>query len=246
MQRFAGVRPVRSSGAATLPPAREFGPAASAAPAAPAAAAHDFARVAVSAPVQRAARRHPVYDRARPATAVSPLGQPGGMKGRGTAVIQRVIKLNGQQLSDDEVAQHGADATERTILANWAASDVEHRFTKARHLKKAVASVKTKPTDASDLYKKANLKFLTKADNRLPTLYFKSGDDSGRLRQQHGKGPKVGSETNKKDYFFENSAHLDTFEAAAKDAKANDRAFDPTALNLVHSTAATDDYHHTK
>jgi hypothetical protein len=183
--------------------------------AAPAAAAHDLSRVAVSAPVRR------------------PLP--------GAAPIQRVIKVGGNVLADHEVAAHGTDAAERTILDNWSKSPVEHSFGEAGHLTEAVANVKGEPDDAP-LYSAANLKFATKSANRLPTLYFKSGADSGRLRQQHPKGPKAGKETNKTDYFFGSEGDISAFHGAARKARRDKTAFDTSGL--THGTDPQDDAFH--
>lgn len=47
------------------------------------------------------------------------------------------------------------------------------------------------PYTAEKVYTPENFYFATKAKNRLPTLYFRTDHGSGRLRQEHGDGPKV-------------------------------------------------------
>jgi hypothetical protein len=112
-------------------------------------------------------------------------------------VTQRRIKLNGQDVVLGDLLKKVDDEKARLVLANWGWSPMEHDFVagspKAAEAKlfSAVESAKTQEVNPPDLYRAANLKFLTKAGGRLPTLYFSSGNHSGRIRQQHGSGPAV-------------------------------------------------------
>ncbi|SEN13942.1 hypothetical protein [Nitrosomonas marina] len=125
-------------------------------------------------------------------------------------VAQRVIKLDGADIDTAQLLAESADKAEKIIIANWDWSETVHDFTtnEARNLSakqsllNAIQVAKSKDKDVPALFSAANLKFLTKAEGRLPTLYFVQGADSGRLRQQHGGGPAVSSEVNKIDYFL--------------------------------------------
>lgn len=187
-----------------------------------------------------------------------------GIKGQRKRVVQRVIKVNGQDQDDEAMkallSQWEEDKPERTILANWHASKTVHDFVaKDKHknkddakakaaLKEAVEDAKTKAKEPPTLYKAANLKFLTQAEGRLPTLYFKSGNQSGRIRQQHGSGPAVKAETNKVDYFFAEKGDMNKFEKAAQKAWKQDKvAFNPTPEEREGYGASlipTEDYYH--
>jgi hypothetical protein len=182
--------------------------------------AHDFSRVAVSSPARRGAGQGPV-----------------------SSVVQRVIKVK-EADADLAALKQGKSDAHQAVLQNWADSETVHDFSAEDELHGAAASAAAQPDEASALYGAANLKFLTKADGRLPTLYFKSGANSGRLRQQHGGGPKASSEANKTDYFFASQAHLNAFHAAAKKAKKDDVAFEPDAAVHHFSTVPTDDHYH--
>lgn len=47
------------------------------------------------------------------------------------------------------------------------------------------------PHSPGRVYRQENLRFATKAPGREPTLYFRTSHGSGRLRQQHPRGPKI-------------------------------------------------------
>lgn len=157
-----------------------------------------------------------------------------GLAGQGNKVVQRRIQFNGVDVDLGSLLKRAKDMKERVILANWGWSDIVHNFRRSKKHKtprkalvKAVESAKSQVKDVPPLYKAGNLMFLTKAGGRLPTLYFRSGNDSGRIRQQHRSGPMVGRETNKIDYFFPDKARMDKFGAATKKARAKDKAFKP-------------------
>ena len=155
-------------------------------------------------------------------------------QGRSSQTVQRRIFLDGQEAPLQKLLSQAKDAKERVILANWGWSDTKHNFEsrkngpKARQrLIEAIASAKSQAKDVSSLYSASNLMFLTKASGRLPTLYFRSGNESGRIRQQHGGGPRVVSETNKIDYFFSDESQKKKFHKAAKYAMDNGKKFKP-------------------
>ncbi len=47
------------------------------------------------------------------------------------------------------------------------------------------------PYTEDEVYKQENLRFATHEQGRAPTLYFRTGHGSGRLRQEHPDGPKI-------------------------------------------------------
>jgi hypothetical protein len=62
------------------------------------------------------------------------------------------------------------------------------------------------------VYTSKNLCFATKEASRQPTLYFRSPDGCGRIRQEHARGPKIQDvRTNMLDVFFKSSDQLDAF-----------------------------------
>lgn len=234
MRTFAQARPALAAVRSALPPARAFGPAVAAAPAT---AGHDFARVAVSAPF---------------AGSLSGRHVPSSLLGEG--VIQRTIRLNGKAAILDHLKQ-GKSERHRGILDTWHNSNTVHDFEgetdddALNDLHEAVGSASAQPTDVPALYSSQNLKFLTRAGGREPTLYFGSADGrSGRIRQQHPAGPKVASQVNKRDYFFEQESDLDDFDRRAMKAWKRDRRFNPRKLRrkkaLAFSSRPRQDAYH--
>ena len=163
------------------------------------------------------------------------------------AVAQRVVKLDGKTLDDKDVDKYAKDPKEKAILMNWMKSKTEHNFeaysnaSPQESLQIALQEAKSKPEETPDLYKKDNLKFATETDHRLPTLYFKNGNESGRLRQQHPEGPLEDHHTNQFHYFFENEEDAVNFDEAAFQAMEKDQVFRP-AYNYKE-TPANGDYH---
>ncbi|MCP5447040.1 MAG: DUF4157 domain-containing protein [Chromatiaceae bacterium] len=165
-------------------------------------------------------------------------------------IVQRKILLDDVKADLGSLITEAHDAAERVILANWGWSATEHNFVKTKRLsakqqlKAAIKSAKAQVIEVPALYSAANLKFLTKAAGRLPTLYFVSGNESGRIRQQHGGGPKVAGQTDKIDYFFADADGLDRFEAAARRAKKRNLAFNPTLSDYSATLTPTADALH--
>lgn len=159
-------------------------------------------------------------------------------------VTQRVIKLDGADINTARLLAEAADMAEKIIIANWDWSQTVHNFTtnKKRNLSakqkllNAVQLAKSQVKDVPALFSAANLKFLTKAEGRLPTLYFVQGAHSGRLRQQHGSGPAVLSEVNKIDYFFASKSKMRKFQAIAVQAMTKGEDFNPD-LNAYEATS---------
>ncbi len=75
-----------------------------------------------------------------------------------------------------------------------------------------------------NFFTKQNLKYITQDVDRKPTLYFENKGQSGRLRQQHNKGPLIRMEPANRKYFFkdkakaiEAQAHYSEFTGEGKD-----------------------------
>ncbi|HEU0054759.1 MAG TPA: hypothetical protein VFQ39_16345 [Longimicrobium sp.] len=212
MRQVAPPRSAPEARTPAFPSPRAFGSVPHAGTAADPVLAHDFSRVAVSAP--------------------------------DSGVVQRVIHIEGRKAKRKQLSK-GRSKDEKRILKHWRKSNTVHDFTRPEHLDDALASAVGQPAEPPDLYGAGNLAFLTEADNRLPTLYFKEGNTSGRLRQQHGHGPKAASETNKRDYFFRKKKDLDKFHKAARKARRKGKKFDPWGIRWgFHKTPRHDDYHH--
>lgn len=153
---------------------------------------------------------------------------------QGSQPVQRRILLDGRAVVLADYLRRARDPKERVILSNWGWSKTDHNFQSTKdgtsakqRLLAALASARSQVKDVPALYSASNLMFLTKAGGRMPTLYFKSGSDSGRIRQQHGGGPKVVREKNKTDYFFTDQKKMHKFYKAAKYARKNDQNFKP-------------------
>ena len=142
-------------------------------------------------------------------------------------VIQRTLKVGGQDFTQAEIDNLYRPGARRTILGNWRASALEHSFATVDKLKEAAMRARDTVPDAAGLFTKANLIFTTETGTRAPTLYFRSGNQSGRLRQQHGSGPLVRTETDKVDYFFSTKAAAEQCRDAARAARTNNDDFVP-------------------
>jgi hypothetical protein len=182
---------------------------------------------------------------------VQQTGAGQGMENAQRSVIQAKILLNGEEAKlEDLLAQWENDEAAQNILTNWSKSEIPHNFedgqkgTAKQALATAVKSAKKRSKEAPALYKKENLKFLTKDENRLPTLYFKSGNDSGRIRQQHKSGPEVIAETYKVDYFFPKNEDKTKFSNAASKAKNGKVAFKPNLEDYNATLEIKDGYYH--
>jgi len=164
--------------------------------------------------------------------------------------VQRVLALNGQRLDTAVPLEAADDVNARVIIANWGWSSTTHDFVGASdqaaydRLWAAVDAAKTQVVDPPGLYSAANLAFLTAAADRLPTLYFIAGSTSGRIRQQHGAGPAVISQSDKVDYFFSTRGDLDRFQAAARTARDAGDDFQPDLSAFNATTTPTANYFH--
>ena len=168
----------------------------------------------------------------------------------GQEVIQRRILFDGKQVEIGKQLSRASDMKERVIIANWDWSQTDHDFVTTKRgtsqdkLDKAVASAKAQVVDVPPLYSASNLMFLTHGSDRLPTLYFKSGNLSGRIRQQHGSGPVVIDQTDKVDYFFPSKDKMDLFYDATADARTKKADFNPDLSTFEATLTPTAGYYH--
>ena len=106
--------------------------------------------------------------------------------------------------------------------------------------------------EVPSLFRAKNLMFLTRTDDNLPTLYFSHGQQWGRLRQEHDKGPRVTlRKNNTNDYFFFTHSEGDAFYTELLKAKKQKEEIPTNAVDygaipepgtdLVHYDATYDD-----
>jgi hypothetical protein len=95
------------------------------------------------------------------------------------------------------------------IVEAWHRSDIAHCFKNKRRFKEAVRrnqkTLKSWARDGIDmLFTRSNYLFSTQAECREETLYFKDGatGQTGRLRQQHSKGPLVKIDKEPRTHLF--------------------------------------------
>jgi len=164
--------------------------------------------------------------------------------GKHSRVAQFRILFDGRQVKLTRLLRRATGDEERVILANWGWSKTQHNFasgilglTARERLFEAIGSASSQVKNPPALYSAANLMFLTKASGRLPTLYFRSGNQSGRIRQQHGAGSKVDREVNKVDYFFSSKSSMKKFFKAALKAAEHGRRFNPRLARYGASLA---------
>lgn len=106
----------------------------------------------------------------------------------------------------DELIKKIPNATEKQkqVIKAWHESGLEHSFSDDKKFKHAVNdNVKTLESweTAKDLFQSDNFLFSTKALNRQETLYFVN-EESGRLRQQHAKGPHAKIDDSLREHLF--------------------------------------------
>jgi hypothetical protein len=181
---------------------------------------------------------------------VQQTGAGQGTENAQRSVVQRRLLVQDGEVNLSLLLKLAPDMATRVIIANWAWSDTPHNFSSVEKLFEAINAARLKSKDVPALYSSDNLEFLTQTPGRLPTLYFKSGINSGRIRQQHGSGPAVIAETYKKDYFFEDNADKSNFaEAASAARRANPKltfhpnSDDPETYFNVKLDPTEGDYH---
>lgn len=86
------------------------------------------------------------------------------------------------------------DDFERQIIGAWCRSKIDHRFKNKKKFRKAVRKnqrVLRGPVAIEAIFTSRNYLFSTVTEGREETLYFRerNGNRTGRLRQQHPRGP---------------------------------------------------------
>ena len=192
----------------------------------------------------RAASPHMTYEHA--------LGLQAGIGNRNTSAVLTAASGSGRkltlgrqrtELSEADVAGITTDPIEQKILRQWMRADVPHHFATRARLIKALRSAKNwhaQSVQPPALFRRANLVFLTSAENREVTLYFVQGDKSGRIRQQHQSGPLAVQEEGNKHYFFSSEEAATEFRRRAEDARFRRTKFiASTHSDLQYSTKAS-------
>lgn len=93
----------------------------------------------------------------------------------------------------------------KEIARTWQESRIKHNFEDEGHFKKALRrNLKTLdfPATIEALFRPAKWFFSTQANGRLETLYFKNKKHTGRLRQQHPKGPLAKIDKKAREHLF--------------------------------------------
>lgn len=132
-------------------------------------------------------------------------------------VVQRTVRvrdaniaLGGVNAAVDRAAVHAIAPnleTWRTILSAWVSSPLQHDFSRYKSLAKALTrAAAMRGEDGGEvpaLFRAAHHIFTSRSGDRPPTLYFRSGDTTGRLRSQHPTGPlaKIDASTSHRLFF---------------------------------------------
>lgn len=106
---------------------------------------------------------------------------------------------------------------DRQIVKAWERSRIEHHFKNRRSFKEAVRKNRKAlafPGKIASLFKASNYLFSTKAQGRKETLYFENAvtKETGRLRQEHSKGPLARIDKRPKRHRFLTTKRLDSLE----------------------------------
>lgn len=104
------------------------------------------------------------------------------------------ILINGAQMTYRDTTQliSEQDSFVRQIVSAWHKSDTRHSFRDEESFKNAVRKNRKtlqSPDAIERLFRSSNYLFSTQSEGRAGTLYFKDSTATGRLRQQHPKGP---------------------------------------------------------
>ncbi|GEM_PF-4298429 len=152
--------------------------------------------------------------------------------------IQRRIYFNNTEANLSEVFSVVPYGKKRVIASNWHWAKMIHKFeadTDSEAKDKLIAAIDKVADQSSEppsLFQQSNLMFVTKASGRQPTLYFRQGNDTGRLRQQHPSGPTLAQETNKTDYFFQSQEAARQFAGYARNVYKRQRKGENARLNI--------------
>lgn len=101
------------------------------------------------------------------------------------------------------------------------------------------------PHSPDRVYRPENLRFATKAPGREPTLYFRTSHGSGRLRQQHPRGPKIqGIVKHTSHAFFAHKKARKEFRREFKSSDKTRRAFRELRAKHAGKHTPTARYYH--
>ncbi|MEM8637675.1 MAG: hypothetical protein AAGG51_02485 [Cyanobacteria bacterium P01_G01_bin.54] len=136
--------------------------------------------------------------------------------------LQRRVLFNGTPATYKEV-QPFATPQHELVYANWDTAELDHNFedsknkgTALNRLRKALSIAANQSAEKPALYSLRYYLFKTKGEGREPTLYFRKGKLTGRLRQQHKGGPTIKWEKNKTDYFLKTKDDAKLLDAIIK------------------------------
>jgi hypothetical protein len=115
------------------------------------------------------------------------------------------IFIKGKEITSDELTQFTAKA-DAVIVSAWRESNIRHRFRTQDQFKQAIRRNRraAKSAETNGLFTSRNHLFSTKSPTREETLYFrnKAENQTGRLRQQHDKGPLAKIDKKPKTHLF--------------------------------------------
>lgn len=168
-----------------------------------------------------------------------------------------MIFFNKNLKSVDSIKKFISDEKYNMVIECWASDFEEHTFKDSKKgnasakalFKKAIdRAIKNSP-DIPTIFQRKNLKFITKANKRLPTLYFinEVENESGRIRQQHRSGPlvKIAQNEHKKiDYFFSSMEEKNDFTKRARILKNSKRKFYPLLEFGAGIISPRENYYH--
>lgn len=115
------------------------------------------------------------------------------------------IFIKHKEMTAEELTQSTAKGDAVTVSA-WHESNLRHQFRSQAQFKRAVRRNRraAKSPEIKELFTPKNYLFSTKAPTREETLYFedRGKNQTGRLRQQHRKGPLAKIDKKRKAHLF--------------------------------------------
>jgi hypothetical protein len=119
------------------------------------------------------------------------------------------VFMNCKTLTDKDAAKiiSNPDSLKRQILRAWLQSNIKHCFRNEWSLNKALRRNRktlesTQRAKIDSLFTSRNCLFSSQAEGREQTLYFRDSKQTGRLRQQHPKGPLAKIDKNPRTHRF--------------------------------------------
>jgi len=115
------------------------------------------------------------------------------------------IFINNKEIPEEDAKKLISEPDERKekLVRAWCQSDIDHEFKSDESFKKALERNLESPEDTiKTFFTRDNYLFSTKEKYRKETLYFRKGTTTGRLRQQHEKGPLAKIDEKQKEHRF--------------------------------------------